>query len=81
MVRLVVLIAQATIIALVVYNAVTALWGWPEAKPSPLGRRDHRFRVVIPAHDEARVIANLIDDVARQDYDPDLVSTWVVADR
>ncbi len=81
MVRLLVLIGQATLAAIIVYNAVTALWGWRDRTPAPPGRRMERFRVAIPAHNEARVIGGLLADLHAQDYPEELVSLWVIADR
>jgi cellulose synthase/poly-beta-1,6-N-acetylglucosamine synthase-like glycosyltransferase len=45
-----------------------------------LGEPRHRIAVLIPAHNEAPVIANTIALVQGQDYPPDLVDTFVVAD-
>ncbi|MFQ5523982.1 MAG: glycosyltransferase [Acidimicrobiia bacterium] len=81
MLRLVGYIAQTLLILLVVYNAVTALWGWPQPKHAPKGARRRRFRVVVPAHNEEKVVAGLVADLARQDYPAELVEVWVLADR
>jgi cellulose synthase/poly-beta-1,6-N-acetylglucosamine synthase-like glycosyltransferase len=37
--------------------------------------------VVIPAHNEEKVIAGILGDLTRVDYPSDLVETWVIADR
>ena len=81
MLRLVGLIAQTLLILLVAYNAVTALWGWPRPRSAPQGSRRRRFRVVVPAHNEEKVIAGILDDLARQDYPAELTQVWVLADR
>ena len=39
------------------------------------------FRVVIPAHDEERVIGNLVSDLQSQQYPSDRYRVWVLADR
>lgn len=39
------------------------------------------LRVVIPAHDEQRVIGALVSDLRRQDYPADSYQVWVLADR
>jgi cellulose synthase/poly-beta-1,6-N-acetylglucosamine synthase-like glycosyltransferase len=81
MVRLTGLVAQATLLLLALYNAVTALWGWPDRVPAGPGSGRRRLRVVIPAHDEASVIGALLDDLAEADYPEDLHRVWVLADR
>lgn len=75
------LVAQALVLALAGYNAVTALWGWRDRWPSPPGRRARRLRVVIPAHNEASVISGILRDLADSDYPGHLVDTWILADR
>ena len=79
MLRLIALAAQATLISLAGYNAVTALWGWGDRKPAPQGRRDRRMRAVIPAHDEESVIGGILSDLADTGYQASEV--WVIADR
>jgi cellulose synthase/poly-beta-1,6-N-acetylglucosamine synthase-like glycosyltransferase len=79
MLRLIALAAQATLIALAGYNAVTALWGWVDRKPAPPGRRDRRLRAVIAAHDEESVIGGILSDLAGTGYQASEV--WVIADR
>lgn len=79
MVRLVVLAAQVTLIALAGYNGMTALWGWRNRRPAPPGGRTRRLRVVVPAHDEESVVLGVLDDLARTDYHSRQV--WVIADR
>ncbi|MEX2322732.1 MAG: glycosyltransferase family 2 protein [Acidimicrobiia bacterium] len=69
------------LLALVAYNAITALPGWPTPQRAPRSSRRQRFRVVVAAHDEAAVIGTLLDDLARLDYDAALLTVWVLADR
>ena len=73
--------AQALLLALIAYNAATALWGWPHPAPARAGERRRRLRVVIPAHDEEAVIGGLLADLAAQSYPTGLASVTVVADR
>ncbi len=73
--------AQGIVLAFVAYHLVTAMWGWPRPARAAVGRRRRRFRVVVPAHDEAGVIGGVLGDVAAADYPAELVSTWVIADR
>jgi len=81
MLRLIALFAQAGVMLLAGYNAVTALWGWPNRKVAPVSKRDRRFRVVIPAHDEESVIGGILRDLDRSAYPRDLYEVWVLADR
>ena len=81
MLRLLALAAQAGVILLAAYNAITALWGWSDRRPAPKGNRKRSFRVVVPAHDEERVIGDLLGDLKATDYPQDQFSTWVIADR
>lgn len=42
--------------------------------------RQHRFAVLIPAHNEEDVISNTIDSLKRQNYPKDLYDIYVIAD-
>jgi cellulose synthase/poly-beta-1,6-N-acetylglucosamine synthase-like glycosyltransferase len=79
MLRVLTLVAEALLLALIAYNLVVALWGWRNPMPAvrEMGRR--RMRVVIPAHNEAAVVGRLLDDLDVQTH-PDF-SVWVIADR
>lgn len=72
---------QVGLLALAGYHAVTALWGWRDPQPAGPGMRQRRFRVLVPAHDEARVLGALLADLAAQHYPAELVCVEVVADR
>ncbi|MEA3510508.1 MAG: glycosyltransferase [Actinomycetota bacterium] len=80
MLRLLAFIPQAMIAALAGYNVIVALWGWKNRTPAPRAEA-RKMRVVIPAHNEAAVIGNLVSDLEVQDYPDDLVDVVVVADR
>ncbi len=81
MLRLVGLIVQTLVIALVVYNSVTALWGWRDRVPAPMGSRTRRLRVVIPAHNEEKVISGIVSDLKGSEYPASLVRICVLDDR
>lgn len=49
-------------------------------KAFPEARRNHTYGVVIAARNEERVIGELLDSIALQDYDPALLHVFVVAD-
>ena len=72
---------EALLIVLISYNLVVAVFGWRNPKAIPVGARQHHLRVVIPAHDEERVVGGLLDDLVAQDYPGDQHEVWVVADR
>ncbi len=75
------LVVQIGIILLVAYNLMTSLWGLINPKGTRPGLRNRRFRVIVPAHNEAAVIGNLLVDLRKQDYPQDLFSVAVLADR
>lgn len=81
MLRVVAHALQWSLLALVAYNAVIALWGWRTPAPAPPGPRRRRFRVVVPAHDEEAVIERLLTDLRSQDYRPSAYEVVVIADR
>ena len=80
MLRLLVTIPQILVASLAGYNAVTALWGWKN-RPPAVAAHPRRVRVVVPAHNEATVIANLVGDLGAQTHPPDATDIVVVADR
>ncbi|MFO7299823.1 MAG: glycosyltransferase [Actinomycetes bacterium] len=80
MLRVLLLVAQAGLAALIGYNSVTSLWGWRDRSPAPRAA-PRRLRVVIPAHDEERVIRGILTDLAAQDHPKDRYRVFVVADR
>jgi cellulose synthase/poly-beta-1,6-N-acetylglucosamine synthase-like glycosyltransferase len=80
MLRVVLRTFEALLLALVGYNLATALFGWRNPAPAPAGERRRRMRVVVPAHDEERVVGALLADLAVQDYAGPR-ETWVLADR
>ncbi len=81
MLRLVALGAQTTLILLALYNLITACWGWPERRPATRTDDHPRLRIVVPAHDEAKVIGGLLSDLGSAEYPVSRRSIWVLADR
>ena len=81
MIRLLLSAFQVTIAVLAAYNFVTALWGLPAPRPIPAGPRRRAIRAVIPAHNEAAVLGDLLGDLERQDYRAGSLRTVVLADR
>jgi len=61
------------------YQAIRALWG--VRAPAPLApRRDKRFGVLVPAHNEEGVLAPLFASLSRVDYPRELLHILFVAD-
>jgi cellulose synthase/poly-beta-1,6-N-acetylglucosamine synthase-like glycosyltransferase len=71
--------AEALLLSLVLWNLLTALAGWRNQRPAPAATSPTPLRVVIPAHDEERVIGALLSDLEAQDH-PER-DVWVLADR
>lgn len=81
MLRILLRTIEALLISLIGYNLVIALFGWRDPRQTATNAPTSRFRVVIPAHNEAAVIPGLLGDLAAQEYPGDLRETWVLADR
>lgn len=43
-------------------------------------KKNHKYAILIPARNEEKVIANLLDSIWKQDYDMSLVTVFVIAD-
>lgn len=72
--------AQLLIAGLAAYNLAVAVAGWRHPTAAPVGTRQQTFSVVVPAHNEATVIAGLLADLQNQDYATDLYRVTVLAD-
>ena len=65
MIRLLLRPIEFILLGLIGYNLVVALFGWRNrAAPPPAVEPVRRYRVVVPAHNEARVIGSLLGDLA-----------------
>lgn len=50
-------------------------------KPTVLeAKKQHKYAVIVSARNEANMIGNLLDSIKNQDYPPELIDTFVVAD-
>src|SRR4051812_19941885 len=58
------------------YAAHTAVGGWRRTRTPPSATRRHMFAVLIPAHDEERLLSRCLRSIPRTDR----VSVVVVAD-
>ena len=59
-----------------IYFFVGLFW----TKKFPRAKKNHKYGIVIAARNEETVIGNLLDSIAKQDYDMSLVDVFVVAD-
>lgn len=80
MLRLLVTIPQVLIASLAGYNAIVSLWGWRNRPAAPTAE-PAKVRVVVPAHNEAGVIANLMQDLSTQTHPAEATDVVVIADR
>ena len=75
-----VLTILSTVLSLVaVYTGVIALFTFKKRKPYPKAAPKTRFLVLIPARNEERVIAHLIDALRKQNYPRELFDIVVTA--
>ncbi len=62
------------------YYLVVALFSLTVAKPAPKSREQHRFALLVAAHNEESVIGELIESLKGLDYPADKFDVFVVAD-
>lgn len=63
------------------YQFVISLCSFVKVKEKPLlVDKQHRFMLIIPAHNEEAVVGNLIDSLNKLDYQRDLYDIYVIAD-
>lgn len=64
-----------------VYQLIISLCSLIKVKDKPLVEdKEHRFMMIIPAHNEEKVIKELIDSLQHLDYNKDLYDIYVIAD-
>ena len=64
-----------------VYQLGISLCSLIKFKDKPLQTtKNHKFMAIVPAHNEEKVIANLLDSLNNQDYDKGLLDIYVIAD-
>ncbi len=64
-----------------IYQISISLCSLIKFKDKPLKvTKNHKFMAILPAHDEEKVIANLIESLNNQDYDKNLLDIYVIAD-
>ena len=63
------------------YQTGISLCSLIKLKDKPyLTNKNHKFMAIIPAHNEERVVANLIESLKNQTYDKNLYDIYVIAD-
>ncbi|MBO5413592.1 MAG: glycosyltransferase family 2 protein [Clostridia bacterium] len=64
-----------------IYNIGISACALIKFKDKPLKtNKKHKFMAIIPAHNEATVIANLVESLKAQDYPQELLDIYVIAD-
>lgn len=78
------LLRQALVYLIVIfwiYEFAVSLCALIKFKEKPLLKnKKHKFMAIIPAHNEEKVIVNLIESLKNQDYDKNLYDIYVIAD-
>jgi len=63
------------------YNIVISLCALIKFKEKPLLiDKQHKFMAIIPAHNEEKVIGNLLESLNKQNYPKELLDVYVIAD-
>ena len=63
------------------YQLVISVCSFVKVKDKPLiVDKNHKFMAILPAHNEEKVIGNLIDSLKKQDYPKELLDIYVIAD-
>lgn len=64
-----------------VYQLIISLCSLIKVKEKPLVEdKKHRFMMIIPAHNEEKVVGNLVKSLTKLDYDKKLYDIYVIAD-
>lgn len=64
-----------------VYQLIISLCSLIKVKDKPLVEdKEHRFMMIIPAHNEEKVIKDLVESLQNLDYKKDLYDIYVIAD-
>jgi cellulose synthase/poly-beta-1,6-N-acetylglucosamine synthase-like glycosyltransferase len=73
-------VLQDSVFALSAYQSVMSLFGFWQRRKPPLKDPVTRFAVLVAAYNEAHVISDVLDSLARQEYPLELFDVYVVAD-
>jgi len=67
-------------VAMYCYWSVYTVVGLFATKRFPKAEKLHKYAILIPAHDEEKVVGHLIDSINAQDYPSELITIFVIAD-
>ena len=73
-------ILSVLITVMLAYHSVYFIIGIFKTKKFKKAKVKHKYAILIAARNEEKVIGNLLDSIAKQDYPRDLLTTFVVAD-
>ncbi len=73
-------ILSVLITIMLAYHSVYFIIGIFKTKKFKKAKVKHKYAILIAARNEEKVIGNLLDSIAKQDYPRDLLTTFVVAD-
>lgn len=79
-INIVVIVSQATVFFFSLYFFFIALAGMKRRKEKKYYTPEKTFAVAIPAHNEAAVLAKLVDSLHQQGYPRELFDIFVIAD-
>lgn len=64
-----------------IYQLVISVCALIKVKDKPfVENKNHRFMMIIPAHNEEKVVGNLVESLQKLDYDKNLYDIYVIAD-
>ena len=64
-----------------IYQLVISICSFIKVKEKPLVEdKEHRFMMIIPAHNEEKVVGNLVESLKKLDYNKELYDIYVIAD-
>lgn len=64
-----------------IYQLVISICSLIKVKEKPfVENKNHRFMMIIPAHNEEKVVGNLVESLQNLDYDRELYDIYVIAD-
>ena len=73
-------ILSVLITVMLAYHSVYFIVGIFKTRKFKKAKVKHKYAILIAARNEEKVIGNLLDSIAKQDYPRDLLTTFVVAD-
>lgn len=67
-------------LVLLIKKIVYHIFGLFPAKKFPDAKQDHKFAILIPARNESAVIEQLLQSIAGQNYNKELIETYVIVE-